>query len=67
MQLLDWAGQVLIDLDPYGSFGRLDDETRWQDWAVQFLNNTTLARNLPNPYQFTAWQDWAERFTGALS
>ena len=67
MELLDWASQVIIDLDAYGSFGRLDDPTRWQDWGVQFLNNTTIGRNLPIPYGFTDWRDWAERFVGALS
>lgn len=67
MQLLDWAGQVITDLDPYGSFGRLDDETKWQDWGVQFLNNTAIGRNLPNPYGFTDWKEWAERLVGALS
>jgi hypothetical protein len=34
---------------------------------MQLLNNTTLGRNLPNPYNFTEWKDWAERLCGALS
>jgi hypothetical protein len=67
MKLQDWADQMSLDLDRYGAFGRLQDESRWQDWAVQFLNNTTLGRNLPNPYSFDNWQDWAERFCQALS
>ena len=67
MKLQDWADQMSIDLDQYGAFGRLQDERMWQDWAVQFLNNTTLGRNLPNPYSFDNWQDWAERFCQALS
>ena len=65
--LRDWADQVVLDLDVYGSFGRLDDETKWQYWAVQFLNNSTLGRNFPNPYSFDNWQDWAERFCQSLS
>lgn len=67
MTLPDWSSQVIIDLDPYGSFGRLSAPEEWQNWAVQFLNNTTIGRNLPNPYQFTDWRDWAERFCGSLA
>jgi len=67
MELLDWASQVIIDLDAYGAFGRLDDPNRWQDWGMQFLNNTTIGRNLPIPYGFTDWREWAERLVGSLS
>jgi len=67
MRLEDWASQVTIDLDTYGSFGRLENPADWQNWAMQFLNNTTLGRNFPNPYHFTDWREWAERFTQALS
>lgn len=67
MQLLDWADQVVLDLDNFGAFGRLSSETDWQNWAVQFLNNTTLGRNLPNPYQFSDWREWAERFVQMLA
>lgn len=62
MRLQDWADQIALDLDPYGAFGRLDDENKWQDWSMQFLNNTSLKYNLPNPYQFSDWRGWAERF-----
>ena len=27
MGLRDWADQIALDLDPYGAFGRLDDES----------------------------------------
>jgi hypothetical protein len=67
MTLLDWASAVSLDLDSFGAFGRLDDETQWQDWAMQFLNNTTLDRSLPDPYGFTNWREWAERFAQSLS
>lgn len=67
MEVMDWAAQVALDLDPYGSFGRLDNPDNWQNWAMQFLNNTTLGRNFPNPYGFENWQDWAERFCQTLS
>lgn len=62
MGLRDWADQISLDLDSYGAFGRLDIESNWQAWAMQFINNMTLKSNLPNPYQFDNWHDWAERF-----
>lgn len=67
MELRDWADQMMLDLDSFGALGRLEDESAWQDWAMQFLNNTTLGRNLPMPYDFADWRDWAERFAQALS
>lgn len=67
MELLDWAAQINLDLDSFGAFGRLDNPDRWQDWGMQFLNNTTIGRNLPIPYGFTDWKEWAERLVGALS
>lgn len=67
MELRDWADQIALDLDSYGSFGRLDNELEWQDWAMQFLNNTTLGRNFPVPYDFNDWREWAERFSQSLS
>lgn len=67
MELMDWAAQVVLDLDPYGAFGRLSKEDEWQNWGVQFLNNTTIGRNLPIPYQFEDWREWAERFCQCLA
>lgn len=67
LSLQDWADQIVLDLDSYGSFGRLDDLTNWQNWAMQFLNNSSLGRNFPNPYYFTNWRDWAERFVQTLA
>ena len=64
--LRDWADQISLDLDSYVAFGRLDIESNWQAWAMQFLNNMTLQENLPNPYQFDDWHDWAERFCQAV-
>jgi hypothetical protein len=67
MTLQDWAAQVCLDLDAAGPIGRLQDETQWQDWAVQLFNLNTLGSNLPSPYGFTKWQDWAERLCASLS
>lgn len=67
MQLNDWADQIALDLDSYGAFGRLDKDDNWQDWAMQFLNTTSLRNNFPRPYDFTDWREWAERFCQSLS
>lgn len=67
MSLRDWADQVALDLDSYGAFGRLDVDSQWQNWAMQFLNNMSLGNNFPNPYNFDSWRDWAERFCQTLS
>ena len=66
MQLRDWADQIALDLDSYGTFGRLDIESQWQDWAMQFLNTMSLGESIPVPYSFNNWRDWAERFCQAL-
>ncbi len=67
LTLRDWADQIVLDLDNYGAFGKLMRDDDWQNWAVQFFNNTTLGRNLPNPYAFKSWRDWAERMAQLLS
>jgi hypothetical protein len=67
LTLTEWADRVALDMDPYLSASKLLDETRWQDWAVQFLNSTSIGRNLPNPYGFSDWREWADRFIGSLS
>ena len=66
MALRDWADQIALDLDSYGTFGRLDIESQWQDWAMQFLNTMSLGESIPVPYSFNNWRDWAERFCQAL-
>ena len=66
MGLRDWADQIALDLEPYGTFGRLDDEDQWQNWAMQFLNNMTLRENFPIPYSFESWREGAERFCQVL-
>jgi len=68
MELLDWAAQVVLDLDPYGAFGRLDREEDWQNWAAGLLSLGGIAQvGAPDPYQFSDWKDWAMRFNGALN
>ena len=62
MTLTDWADSVILSINAEQSLGRLDDETRWQDWAVGLLKSGTFStQTLPDPYQFADWRDWAMR------
>jgi hypothetical protein len=62
MSLTDWADSVILSINDDQLLGRLDDETRWQDWAVGLLKSGTFsAQTLPDPYQFADWRDWAMR------
>ena len=67
MSLRDWADQIVLDLDPYGRIGNLQDDTKWQDWGMQIINNTSLPETIPVPYYFDDWRDWAERFCQVLA
>ena len=62
--LKDWANCLITDFIAFGSFDPLDDETKWQDWATQFLNATNLIEDFPDPYMYAVedWREWAERF-----
>ncbi len=61
MTLPEWADRVSFDLSEYGVTSKIVGDD-WQGWAVQFLNNVDIGRNLPNPYNFENWLEWAERF-----
>jgi hypothetical protein len=62
MALTDWADSVMLSTNSEWLLGRLDDETRWQDWAVGLLRSGIFsAQNVPDPYQFNDWKDWAMR------
>ena len=60
--LKDWANCLITDFIAFGAFAPLDDETKWQDWATQFLNATNLIEDFPDPYMYDDWREWAERF-----
>jgi len=67
MGLRDWADCIVLDLSRYGSLSRLDDETKWQEWALQFCVISGLSqKNAPNPFAYTDWRSWAERFVGVV-
>lgn len=62
MTLRDWADSVILSIGDAWSFGRLDDESRWRDWAVAFVRASGFAgQNVPDPYGFSDWREWAMR------
>jgi hypothetical protein len=62
MTLRDWADSVILVSGSAWSFGKLQDEERWQDWAVGFVRAASFAPQvIPDPYGFSNWRDWAMR------
>lgn len=62
MSLTDWADSVILSTSDAWSFGKLEDEARWQDWAIGFVRASNFTQQVvPDPYQFEDWRDWAER------
>lgn len=62
MTLTTWADSVTLAIRDAWSVGRLDDETRWQEWATGLLRAANItAQAAPDPYLFSDWRDWAER------
>jgi hypothetical protein len=67
MGLMDWADQITFDLDNQTSLSKLLDETKWQDWAVQFVTATGLSEyNVPTPYDYSDWHPWADALCKTL-
>ena len=62
MTLTDWADSVILASSDAWSFGKLEDEARWQDWAIGFVRASPFTQQaIPDPYLFEDWRDWAER------
>lgn len=62
LTLTQWTDAVILSVGDAWSFGRLDDEERWQDWATAFLRAPAFSQQgVPDPYGFTDWQEWAMR------
>ena len=66
MTVVEWADKMtpqLVNSGRGGDIGRLDDPSKWRDWARSvILINTTWQSTAPNPYQLDNWENWAERF-----
>jgi len=62
MTLLDWADSVILSVGDAWSFGSLEDEARWQDWAASFVRAANFSEQaVPSPYAFNDWREWAMR------
>lgn len=67
MSLMDWADQIVLDLENKVPAQRLNDMGDWQRWAEQFVLAVQLGgNNIPDPYEFESWRDWADGFCKAL-
>lgn len=66
--LRDWADQVVLDLRQYGAIPQLDDEEKWQEWAISFCVISGISqKNPPNPLYFSDWREWASRFAQVMA
>lgn len=63
VDLQQWCDLTTLQLQQFGTPQRLDDVTKWKDWAAHAVQIAS-ARGvfLSNPYQFTDWKDWASDF-----
>ena len=62
MTLKEWADALVLANPDSWSFGKLLDDTQWQDWAVGFLRASHFSQRIPpDPYMFDDWREWAER------
>jgi hypothetical protein len=63
MSVVEWADMMTLELERYGSIGRLDDPERWKDWANRAISVPNIAVSVPPiPDAFDDWRSWAERF-----
>ena len=62
MTLREWCDSVILAVGDAWSFGRLDDEAHWQEWAAGFVRAPGFASQaIPDPYGFKDWREWAMR------
>lgn len=68
--VIEWAdimtGGLGFFTDPVAGaddqFERLDDESKWQDWASGVFGGTdALGQDVPDPFAYDDWREWAER------
>lgn len=69
ISLRNWVGALINDF-PEENIPLLDDEDKWEEWAMKLANTGVFKRaNIPGPFslsqgkrekKFEAWQDWAK-------
>lgn len=62
LTLREWADAVILVVGDAWSFGKLENEADWQEWAVGFVRASSFTQRVPpDPYQFNDWREWAMR------
>ena len=68
--VIEWAdvmtGSLGFFSDPTNgtdsNFQRLDDPTKWQDWAEGIFGGVDpLGQDAPDPRDYDNWREWADR------
>lgn len=63
MSFVDWASQIVQDLEKGDVVEFPISEERWQEWATRLCWIPRFAKtNPPNPGLFPDWRSWAENF-----
>lgn len=69
-QVIQWADQMTgqlgffanIDAGSDANYERLDDPSKWQDWASGVFGGTdALGQDVPDPFAYDNWKEWADR------
>lgn len=69
VSLFDWTDSMSFPLFDLGARPpRLDDESYWKEWALNVIENATIAsKSPPDPRHFEDWREWAYRFNQAVT
>ena len=63
LSFVDWASQIVLDLEYAGLLPQPHTAKSWQDWAAAASRVPEISKNnIPDPYLFSNWQEWAEQF-----
>ena len=63
LSFVDWASQIVLDLEYAGLLPVPHSVDTWQDWGAAISRVPEISKNnTPDPYLFAEWQDWAEQF-----
>ena len=63
LNFVDWASQLVLDLEYAGLLPQPHSQETWQDWAAAVSRIPKISKNNPpDPYLYADWQQWAEQF-----
>lgn len=65
---IEWTDYMADELDGYSRPPKLDDESKWQGWALTVIQSPRIAAfNPPEPFGYADWSEWAMRFNQAVT